>query len=413
MLTSRKPKNIKYHNQRLILALLRSREVMTAGELAEQAHLSVPTITKILAELQARGLVKSMGKGNSTEEGGKKPELFALNGAHRYVISITAGSERIKCALLDLTCKVLDKRSLPYTDGSSYESCMDDISALVLAACEAGKLEEKEICGIAIGFEGIVDAPRGILRFPIHNQAWGRDLPVKEDLQARLPGFAGITINNGSRFAGYAELSEHPEYASCRVVTISTGTSTGGCVLENGVLMQGANGFIGELGHITVRETEEKACACGNKGCFETAVSPDALCGYMQELEKAFPREKEPAADRSGSCDYEKILRLAAKGDACARKAVEKSIDYYSILIRNIMLLYDPHIIVIQGIYTLAGDFFLKRLQELVKQSPFFHIPQGLSIVFSGLDFDRAADLGGALYSVDRYFEGDQLFEEI
>lgn len=40
MLTSRKPKNIKYHNQRLILALLRSREVMTAGELAEQAHLS-------------------------------------------------------------------------------------------------------------------------------------------------------------------------------------------------------------------------------------------------------------------------------------------------------------------------------------------------------------------------------------
>lgn len=166
MLTSRKPKNIKYHNQRLILALLRSREVMTAGELAEQAHLSVPTITKILAELQARGLVKSMGKGNSTEEGGKKPELFALNGAHRYVISITAGSERIKCALLDLTCKVLDKRSLPYTDGSSYELCMDDISALVLAACEAGKLEEKEICGIAIGFEGIVDAPRGILRFP-------------------------------------------------------------------------------------------------------------------------------------------------------------------------------------------------------------------------------------------------------
>ena len=92
---------------------------------------------------------------------------------------------------------------------------------------------------------------------------------------------------------------------------------------------------------------------------------------------------------------------------------MEKSIDYYSILIRNIMLLYDPHIIVIQGIYTLAGDFFLKRLQELVKQSPFFHIPQGLSIVFSGLDFDRAADLGGALYSIDRYFEGEKLFEEI
>ena len=76
MLTSRKPKNIKYHNQRLILALLRSREVMTAGELAEQAHLSVPTITKILAELQARRLVKSMGKGEF--HGGGRQEARAV-----------------------------------------------------------------------------------------------------------------------------------------------------------------------------------------------------------------------------------------------------------------------------------------------------------------------------------------------
>ena len=76
------------------------------------------------------------------------------------------------------------------------------------------------------------------------------------------------------------------------------------------------------------------------------------------------------------------------------------------------MLLYDPHIIVIQGIYTLAGDFFLKCLQELVKQSPFSIFPRAFHR-FSGLDFDRAADLGGALYSIDRYFEGEQLFEEI
>lgn len=61
---------------------------------------------------------------------------------------------------------------------------------------------------------------------------------------------------------------------------------------------------------------------------------------------------------------------------------MEKSIDYYGILIRNIMLLYDPHMIVIQGIYTLAGDFFLKRLQELVKQSPFSIFPRGFPSFF-------------------------------
>ena len=76
---SRKPKNIKIHNEKLVISFLRGKEYTTAAEISRQLNLSITTIAKILATLQKNKVVNAIGKGHSTNEGGKKPELFALN----------------------------------------------------------------------------------------------------------------------------------------------------------------------------------------------------------------------------------------------------------------------------------------------------------------------------------------------
>lgn len=412
MQTCRKPRNIKYHNQRLVLGLLRENSVMTAGELSEQIHLSVTTITKILAELQARGLVCSMGKGSSTEEGGKKPELFALYRAYRHVISVTAGRSGLRWALLDLKCEVMEAGEREYHEPANYHRCMEDVAGAVRMLLAENELKAGDICGLAVGFEGIVDKAKGVLRFPIHNQEWGRDLPAKHDLEKLLPDFKDIEIDNGVRFAGYAELCVHPEYAGSRVVAISNGSSTGGCVLENGELLEGANGFVGEVGHIQVCEDTGRRCGCGGCGCFETAVSPEALLTYAVQEAAAFPDSELAGRARARTLVYQDILKGAAWGEPCACAAVTKAVQYFSMLIRDIILLYDPHVIILQGIYTMAGDFFLESLREQVRLSPFFHIEHGLEIVFSTLNFEQAAYMGGALYCIDRYFATEKWLEE-
>ena len=55
---SRKPKNIKFHNQRLVLSLMRQNDVISASEIAQRINLSITTVVKILAVLQENGSLR-------------------------------------------------------------------------------------------------------------------------------------------------------------------------------------------------------------------------------------------------------------------------------------------------------------------------------------------------------------------
>lgn len=410
---SRKPKNIKYYNQRLILSLLKNHEVLAASEISERINLSITSVTKILTALQKKKLIKSMGKGNSTEEGGKKPELFALNDTYKYVISVYSGRNQIECAIATLKCRIVDTINFPYRIQEDFESCMKDMSDAIQKLVEANGLKPEDICGLAVGFDGIVDSACGILLFPIHNTFWGRNLPVKEILQEKLPGYRNITIDNGCRLSGYAELLSHSEYTSESVLIISSGSTTGGCVLDHGNLMQGANGFVGEVGHITVDPSNRAVkCTCGNYGCFETMITPTALLNYAKERQEDYPGSLLIPLIKNGNINIENIFQASNESDTFGCKIIDHVITYFSILIRNIVLIYDPGIIVLQGFYTMAGPYFIETLQKEIYSIPFFKIKKELKIEYSNLPVKQGLFIGGALYSVDRYFSGYELFSE-
>ena len=73
---------------RAVLQLMRTREIASVAEISSCIRLSKTTIKKIIDHLSALNLVVSAGKGLSTGEGGKKPELFRFNRSFGYVISI-------------------------------------------------------------------------------------------------------------------------------------------------------------------------------------------------------------------------------------------------------------------------------------------------------------------------------------
>lgn len=68
---SSKPRHIKWHNQKLLLSMLRAEEALSISEISAKTSLSKTTVKKILQSLSEDGLVCSVGKGASTEEGGK------------------------------------------------------------------------------------------------------------------------------------------------------------------------------------------------------------------------------------------------------------------------------------------------------------------------------------------------------
>jgi hypothetical protein len=65
--------------------------------------------------------------------------------------------------------------------------------------------------------------------------------------------------------------------------------------------------------------------------------------------------------------------------------------------------MYDPQIMIIQGIFAKAGKYFLENLRKKINDISLFSIKRDTEIEYSELG-DRAGVLGPASYVLSNYF---------
>ena len=89
MTTLGKQKILKQINRKHILNLLRSSGELSVSDISAQVNLSKPTIMKIMKYYMDKGYLIISGKGSSTDEGGKKPNIFKFNANGGYAMGMT------------------------------------------------------------------------------------------------------------------------------------------------------------------------------------------------------------------------------------------------------------------------------------------------------------------------------------
>ncbi|MEL7607896.1 MAG: ROK family transcriptional regulator [Bacillota bacterium] len=406
---SQKPRNIKTHNQRLVVGLLQQENVLPVTEVSDRIKLSKTSVTRILNDLVQKRLVRMDGKGKSTFEGGKRPELFSLNEKYAYFIVVHFGVSVLECALMDMKCTALERCGEEYADKSDFPQCFSQMVRCVERLNETAKALDGSVRCVAVGCQGIVDSGTGTLCYTAHSR-WTKDIPLRDNLLAALSFKTQVVVENVCRFSGYAELLRKPELAEELVVTITAERTTGGCVLDHGVLALGTNGFVGEVGHMVMEPHFPKKCICGGHGCFEMLVSPRALRDEARAGIDRYPNSVLHAELEREALTSEQIFEAAETGDPLARHLMDRSAQYFSMLIRNIILLCDPRIIVIQGLYANAGTYFAERLRAMVVELPFFEIKQNLKIVYSPIDYFDSVFLGGAFLAANQLLDNDSLY---
>jgi predicted NBD/HSP70 family sugar kinase len=405
--TSNKPRNVKYHNKKLILSMFRGRNTLSIAEIAGRISLSKTTVTKMVNDFREKGLVLAMGKGSSTEEGGKKPELFAFNGEYASVIALVVGTNTITGAIMDLKCGIISRRVKECGPEIPYSQALEDIAAMI-----RGLLEDSGrggLCPIVIGCEGIIDAWNGIIHYTMHHR-WGRNLPLRKDLGEALGFPSEIYVDNNLRLAGYAELINHGDFNNF-IVIITTPYSGAGSVLESQQLVRGANGFVGEFGHIIVEPYSDIRCHCGGHGCFGVLVSPDTVLAQADKLYPAYPESVLSPNAREGTLKITDVFDASNRNDHLARILMDRVIHYFAILIHNIVLLRDPEKIIIQGVYAAAGDYFLLGLREQVNRLPFYKMDRNLSIDYSSVSEIDPYLVGAGYYGVDTLLDVNSLYD--
>jgi glucokinase len=124
-----------------------------------------------------------------------------------------------------------------------------------------------ERCGI--GFGGPVDFDKQQVAFSTHVGGWN-DFRLAEFLSREL-GVPAIMDNDANVGAlGEAVYGAGRGHSPLFYMTLSTGI--GGGIYADGKIWRGADGWAGEIGHLTIRP-DGPECLCGARGCFERMCS--------------------------------------------------------------------------------------------------------------------------------------------
>lgn len=205
------------------------------------------------------------------------------------------------------------------------------LEQIVAIASEWKRESGFDRCGI--GFGGPVDFLGQRVAFSTHVGGWN-DFHLTEFLSNAL-GVPSIMDNDANVGAlGEATFGAGREHSPLFYMTLSTGI--GGGIYADGNIWRGADGWAGEIGHLTIRP-DGPECLCKARGCFERMC-----CGLWMERDYGKTAE-ELLRDPSFVAQY--VVNLALGLKAC-------------------IMLLNPSRIVIGGGISNAGDALFGPLRE-------------------------------------------------
>ncbi|CAH0342699.1 ROK family transcriptional regulator [Rhizobium sp. CECT 9324] len=256
------------YNRRIVLESIRLHGPTTRGEIAERVHLTVQTVSTIVRELEDQGLILSVRE--EPRGRGIPPSMLTVNPEGGHAVGIHLTPLGIEVALVNLRGDVVESRHR-YTSNPMP----DQAFALIREMVE--ELKSSPRCGRLLGAGLALPGPFDIesMSFvgPTTMTGW-----KNVDISARLADATGLPAFMENDMAA-AALGEQlyglgQQLSDYYYLFFSVGL--GGTMMTDGVVMSGAWGNAGEIGHIPAVPDGE-FCPCGNRGCLERYLSLDAF----------------------------------------------------------------------------------------------------------------------------------------
>jgi glucokinase len=137
-------------------------------------------------------------------------------------------------------------------------------------------------------------------------------------------------------------------------------------VITHGVLLRGAQGAGGELGHVTL-DPEGPLCGCGNHGCLEALASGTAIQRRAREFANARPGSALGRLAIQRQVLGEDVTRLAEEGDEAAVSVLGETGRWLGIGVAGFVNMFNPEVVAVGGGASQAGEFILEPVRKEVK----------------------------------------------
>ncbi|MHB8064073.1 MAG: ROK family transcriptional regulator [Ruminiclostridium sp.] len=355
------PEYIKLMNRKSVLSLIVKEKTISRAMISTLTNISKSTVSSIVEELLSENIIKEMGEGFSTKQGGRKPISLVFNPCAGYIIGIDIGAFKSICVISDLSGKILAKEVIQKMDFGNEDYF---IHIIEIVKNMITKLDIKDkLIGMGVGIPGTIDIENGIARF-VPKLSWV-DYPIRDILASEFN--MDVYIDNDVNMAVFGEkwLGIGKEYNNCVFISIGDGIGSG--IIIDNKIYRGNNYTGGEIGYLILSRDALKT---------ET-YTPDAY-GYFESVASGSAIEKKMGM----SC--KDVFDKALHNDRDAISAVNEMTEYLSMGIANIMSILSPQAVILGGGVSKAGLSLLLAIRKEVSRLT----PVKSEIVLSELEDD-------------------------
>src|SRR5690606_1328246 len=290
-----------------------------------------------------------------------------------YTIGIDLGGTNLRVALVDKNGTILQELERSTEPEKGPEFVVRNMVEMIQSV-----KGDHQVDSVGISSTSPLNPRTGVIIEPPNLTGWS-NVPIVEMLQKAIN--IPVTLDNDANAAALAEatIGAGAGHESVFYITVSTGIG-GGYIIENKVV-QGAQGYAGEIGNMIVVPNGRKHSNL-NPGALEALSSGTAIAHIAEEK-----------GITGGTAE---VFRLAEEGNDVAREIIDEALTYLAIGIANLTHAVNPDVFVLGGGVMKSEKQVLEPLREKVKNLLYPGLRDSIKIVPAGLG-SKAGVVGAAL----------------
>ena len=313
----------------------------TIAEVCKEMNLSIPTVTKLISELQEDGYILDFGKQETS--GGRKPSIYGLNPVSGYFVGVDILKDQLNLAILDFKGdKIRIEQNIPYTLENT-PAALDHLCECINEFINSLPIPREKILSIGINISGRVNPFAGYS----YSIFYFEEKPLSQILEEKL--HIKIYIENDTRSMAYGEYLQGVVKGEKNILFINISWGLGIGIIIDGKVYFGKSGFSGEFGHFSFFENEI-LCHCGKKGCLETGASGSAL--YRTLLERYKEGSNTILASKIDAGEYiglSDLIDAIQKEDMLSIEILEEIGFNLGKGIAGLMNIFNPELVVLDA----------------------------------------------------------------
>ncbi len=307
------------------------------------------------------------------------------------VIGIDIGGTKTKIGLVDNTGKCHAKTYFRTREFPDLEDYLDKIKAVSDELIQ--NLGKKVIIlGCGIGAPN-ASSKKGTIE-NASNLVWKGSVPLLEKLKERM--HMPMRIMNDASAAALGEMLFGRAQTISDFIVITLGTGFGAGIVANGQLIDGYDGFAGELGHVDMTIGDGRLTGLGVRGGLEAYVSATGLKRTIMYMLSKYLEDSKFRSIAYNDLHGEEITKAAEEGDIIAQKAFDYTAKIMAQALANFTAFTQPEAFILMGGLTNSGKWIMDPLEKYFNEYLLEVYKGKVKLLESGMDGKTAAICGAA-----------------